>query len=67
MRSDWENVRLDIMLKALRAKFSQNSELKDLIISTGMALIVEDSPKKKTLHFGETEKPKTVKTISENL
>ena len=43
------------MLKALRAKFSQNSELKDLIISTGMALIVEDSPKDAFWGNGKTK------------
>ena len=31
MRSDWDAARMDIMLKALKAKFSQNSNLKDLL------------------------------------
>jgi len=41
IRKDWENVKDGIMLKALRAKFTQNEILKNLLLSTGDAILVE--------------------------
>src|SRR4051794_8648084 len=37
LRADWEIVKDDIMREALRAKFSQHSELKSLLLGTGEA------------------------------
>jgi len=44
MRSDWDNVKDDIMYDLVKAKFEQNKELKDLLISTGDNIIREASP-----------------------
>lgn len=41
LRSDWEAVKDDIMLAAVRAKFTQHAALRDLLLSTGNALLVE--------------------------
>ena len=41
LRQDWEDVKDDIMLEALRAKFTQHNELKELLLSTGDAALVE--------------------------
>ncbi|MGB0932202.1 MAG: NADAR family protein [Chitinophagales bacterium] len=41
LRLDWEKVKDSVMLDAVRAKFTQYEELKDLLISTGAAKIVE--------------------------
>jgi ribA/ribD-fused uncharacterized protein len=41
LREDWENVKDDIMLKALRAKFTQHTVLKNLLLSTGDSILVE--------------------------
>lgn len=41
LRADWEAVKLDIMRKALRAKFTQHEELRAVLISTGDADIIE--------------------------
>ena len=43
LRSDWELVKDEIMLRAVRAKFAQHSQLAALLLSTGDALIVEHS------------------------
>jgi N-glycosidase YbiA len=43
-RADWYDVKLDIMRKADWAKFSQHSELAALLIATGDAALIEDSP-----------------------
>lgn len=44
MVSDWENKKVNIMLKGLRAKFSQNKELKQKLLNTGDSILHEDSP-----------------------
>ncbi|MGH2487646.1 MAG: NADAR family protein [Ktedonobacterales bacterium] len=41
LRSDWETVKLDVMLAALRAKFIQHDDLRELLLGTGFALLVE--------------------------
>jgi ribA/ribD-fused uncharacterized protein len=43
LRPDWELVRDEIMLRAVRAKFAQHADLAALLLSTGDALIVERS------------------------
>jgi hypothetical protein len=44
MRADWETVQMDVMRKALRAKFSQHADLATLLRSTGAARLEEESP-----------------------
>lgn len=41
LRADWEVVKDGIMLDALRAKFTQHAELRELLLETGNALLVE--------------------------
>lgn len=41
LRKDWEVAKDQIMLEALRAKFSQNEELKKILLNTGDAVLVE--------------------------
>lgn len=41
IRRDWEKVKNLVMLDAVRAKFIQHPELKELLLSTGDAKIVE--------------------------
>lgn len=41
LRADWERVKLGVMLEALRAKFTQHADLRELLVSTGEALLVE--------------------------
>lgn len=43
-RDDWHQVKLDIMRRADRAKFTQHGELSALLLDTGDATLVEDSP-----------------------
>lgn len=44
LREDWENIKYDVMLTALRAKFNQSKSLKELLINTGDEELVEASP-----------------------
>jgi ribA/ribD-fused uncharacterized protein len=41
MRPDWEAVKDDVMRSVVRAKFTQHPELKQTLLSTGSANIVE--------------------------
>ncbi|GAB6440593.1 NADAR family protein [Bacillus cereus] len=41
---DWDSRRLDVMREAVLAKFTQHENLKQLLLSTGNATLVEDSP-----------------------
>lgn len=43
-RPDWHEVKLDIMRRADRAKFAQHPDLAALLLATGDAELVEDSP-----------------------
>ena len=41
LRKDWESVKDQVMRTALMAKFTQHEDLRDLLISTGDARLVE--------------------------
>jgi ribA/ribD-fused uncharacterized protein len=41
---DWDSKKLDVMRKALRAKFTTHTDLKEKLLGTGNALIEEESP-----------------------
>jgi ribA/ribD-fused uncharacterized protein len=44
MRDDWDEVKVDVMLTGLRAKFAPGSELASMLLATGDAVLEEDSP-----------------------
>ena len=44
LRRDWEQVRDSIMREAVLAKFTQHAELRTILLGTGDAIIVENSP-----------------------
>ena len=41
LREDWEQVNDDIMRRTVCAKFTQNKEIRDILISTGKETIIE--------------------------
>ena len=41
LRRDWESVKVEVMTKALRAKFTQHEDLRTLLLGTADAAIVE--------------------------
>lgn len=41
LRRDWEAVKINIMRKALSAKFNQHEDLRNLLLSTGEAKLIE--------------------------
>ena len=44
LRSDWEQVKDDVMLKAVLCKFQTHADIREILLSTGNQLIVENSP-----------------------
>ena len=44
VRPDWSNVRDSVMLKAVERKFESNADIRTILLSTGDALLVENSP-----------------------
>ncbi len=44
LRSDWEEVKDDIMREALMCKFSTHADIREILLSTGDEEIVENSP-----------------------
>ena len=45
LRADWEEVKDQVMLEAVRAKFAQHPRLRSLLLDTGEALLVEHTPR----------------------
>ncbi len=45
LRADWEQIKDEVMLRALRAKFEQHPGLTRVLLSTGNALLVEHTHK----------------------
>ena len=43
LRPDWEEVKDEVMLQALRMKFSQNPEIAKELLATGDAIIIENT------------------------
>lgn len=45
LRKDWEEVKEQVMMKALRAKFTQHASARNTLLSTGNARLVEHTNK----------------------
>ena len=43
-RDDWEDVKVDIMRRSVELKFQTHENLRQLLLSTGRAEIVENAP-----------------------
>lgn len=44
LRSDWEEIKDEVMYRAVKAKFCQHQDIQQLLLDTGDVLIVENSP-----------------------
>ena len=58
VRADWDTVREDVMKKALKAKFTQNADLKAKLLATGTRALVEANPTDAYWGYGRTKKGK---------
>jgi N-glycosidase YbiA len=55
-RSDWETVKDNVARKALKAKFTQDERLREILLSTGDAELVEASPTDSYWGYGSDKK-----------
>ncbi len=44
LRSDWEEIKEDLMLQAVRKKFETHAEIRALLLATGEEELVENAP-----------------------
>ncbi len=44
IRPDWDEIKVDVMTLVLLAKFSHHRTLRKLLMATGDAILIEDSP-----------------------
>jgi N-glycosidase YbiA len=44
MRADWEDVRVEVMRRAIHAKFTQNADIREKLLATGNDALHEDAP-----------------------
>ena len=44
LRPDWEEIKVEVMRWALKKKFTQNPRLRDALVKTGNAELIEDAP-----------------------
>lgn len=44
LRADWEEVKDDVMRRAVQAKFEQHEEIRQILLGTGDAEIIENAP-----------------------
>lgn len=58
LRKDWEQIKEDVMYRALCAKFTQHTRCKETLLSTNDMLIVEDSPYDYYWGWGKSQKGK---------
>jgi len=56
VREDWDNVRNNIMRKAVYSKFYQNKNLQELLLSTFPKKIIEASPRDSYWGYGKNKK-----------
>lgn len=44
MKEDWASIKIEVMMTAVLQKFNTHENLKQLLLSTGNQLIIENSP-----------------------
>lgn len=44
LRSDWEEIKDDVMYKAVYTKFKQHKDIRKILLNTGNSIIIENSP-----------------------
>lgn len=65
LRSDWEKVKNSIMYEIVRAKFEQNLDIREKLLATGDALLIEGNYWHDN-YWGQCSCPRCVNTIGFN-
>lgn len=67
LRPDWEDIKYQLMVDVCYAKFSQNKELKEKLLSTGDEVLVEDTTGWHDNIWGNCECPRCMHKEGRNL
>ena len=67
LRKDWEDVKYDIMVEVLKAKFTQNQNMLRVLLSTQDKLLVEDTTGWHDNIWGSCSCPRCAATTGKNL
>ena len=54
IKTNWEEIKIDVMLDGVQKKFDTHENLKELLLSTGDTLIIENSPYDNYWGIGQT-------------
>lgn len=44
LRADWEDIKDDVMRRAVRAKFATHEDIRDVLLETGDEVLIENAP-----------------------
>ncbi len=66
LRPDWEDIKVTVMYGVCLAKFTQHEELKKLLLSTGDAILIEDTTAWHDNTWGDCRCPKCINTEGKN-
>ena len=67
LRHDWEEVKYRLMVDICYAKFTQNPELKEILLSTGDETLVENTTGWHDNIWGNCECPRCINKEGKNL
>lgn len=67
LRPDWESVKYQLMVDVCLAKFTQNTELKEILLSTGDEELIENTTGWHDNIWGNCECPKCIGKTGQNL
>lgn len=67
LRSDWEDIKYQLMIAVCYEKFSQNKELGDILKSTGDAVLIENTTGWHDNIWGNCECPRCSNKVGQNL
>lgn len=67
LRPDWEDIKYKLMIDVCLAKFTQNTELKEILLSTGDEELIENTTGWHDNIWGNCECPKCIGKTGQNL
>lgn len=67
LREDWEVIKYDLMVDVLRTKFSQNEKIKQILLGTGEATLIENTTGWHDNTWGNCNCPKCKNIQGKNL
>lgn len=67
LRTDWENIKYQMMIDVCYAKFTQNPEIGNILLSTGNEELIENTTGWHDNIWGNCECPRCINKVGQNL